>query len=91
MWRDRTYCLGSIRRAVDVSVGVGCDDKAEMEFGGKTGAFENTEPGVQRILDRIGYVHCYQDCLSVLGDYWSELIDSGFVNERQSASVMIFP
>lgn len=61
-----------------------------MQFGGETGAFANTEPGVQRILDGIGYVHGYQDCLSVRCDYGSELIDSGFVNERQPASVMIF-
>ena len=82
---------GSIRRAVAVFVGVGCDNKAEMEFGGETDAFENTEAGVQCILDRIGHVRGYQDCLSVGGDYGSELIDSGFVNERQSALVMILP
>ncbi len=27
----------------------------------------------------------------MLGDYGSELIDSGFVNEREPASIMIFP
>ena len=62
-----------------------------MEFGGETSAFENMEPGIQGILGRVGYVCCYQDCLSVRSDYGSQLIDSGFVNERQPVSVMIFP
>ena len=40
---------GSIRSPVTplLFVGVGRDDKTEMEFGGETGAFENTEAGIQ--------------------------------------------